>query len=100
MASGRINKILERIHGKNSLLLNNSSFFFLKAICLSLFDQMRSMIRRTTDITGYPYHPLVIKAIAEKNGLEMEYVCSMYYEYRYHAILKKIKFEISIDQAN
>ena len=88
MRSGKINDVLKRIHGKNSRLFNNSSLFFLKAACLSLFDQMRSMISRNPSSIGYPYDPMVIKTIAEKNGLEMEYVCSMYYEYRYHAILK------------
>ena len=88
MRSGRINDVLKRIHGKNSRLFNNCSSFFLKAACLSLFHQMRSVMSRTPSSIGNPYDPMVIKTMAEKNGLEMEYVCSMYYEYRYHAILK------------
>jgi len=86
--SGKINEGLKRIHGKNSRFLNNSSLFLIEAACVSLIDQMRSMISRDHMSIGYPYHPMVIKTIAEKNELEMDYVCSMYYEYRYHAILK------------
>jgi cyclopropane-fatty-acyl-phospholipid synthase len=36
---------------------------------------------------GYTHHPQRIKKFAEENDLNMEYVCSMYYEYRYHLIL-------------
>jgi len=36
---------------------------------------------------GFSYDPWVIDKIAQKFGFQMEYVASMYYEYRYHAIL-------------
>lgn len=41
------------------------------------------------DIIGYSHSPYLIKKIALRNGFQMEYVSSMYYEYRYHAILSK-----------
>lgn len=42
-----------------------------------------------SDIIGYSHSPYLIKKIAIRNGFRMEYVSSMYYEYRYHAILSK-----------
>jgi cyclopropane fatty-acyl-phospholipid synthase-like methyltransferase len=79
-------------YGRGSPSFSNDFLFVLKVLCLSLFDQMHSMIaRKPIDLMGYAYHPSVIEAKAEKNGLRMEYVSSMYYEYRYHAILKKYK---------
>lgn len=42
------------------------------------------------DIIGHPHSPYLIKKIANRNGFQMEYAKSMYYEYRYHAILSKI----------
>lgn len=36
---------------------------------------------------GYGHHPGTLDSIARSYGLQMEYVCSMYYEYRYHAVL-------------
>ncbi len=41
------------------------------------------------DITGYSHSPDKMEQIANKYDFEMEYVKSMYYEYRYHAILSK-----------
>lgn len=35
-------------------------------------------------------NPRRIEMIARKNGFQMEYAKSMYYGYRYHAILSKI----------
>ncbi|WP_410507685.1 methyltransferase domain-containing protein [Methanosarcina hadiensis] len=42
---------------------------------------------RPKDILGYSHNPLKIEKIANKHGFDMEYVQSMYYEYKYHAIL-------------
>lgn len=42
---------------------------------------------RPKDILGYSHYPLKIEKIANKHGFSMEYVQSMYYEYKYHAIL-------------
>ncbi|WP_440947483.1 class I SAM-dependent methyltransferase [Methanosarcina sp. T3] len=44
---------------------------------------------RPSDIIGNSYNPHRIEKIARKNGFQMEYAKSMYYEYRYHAILTK-----------
>lgn len=41
------------------------------------------------DIIGYSHSPHLIKKIALRNDFQMEYVSSMYYEYRYHVILSK-----------
>lgn len=46
--------------------------------------------KQPSDIIGYSHSPYLIKKIAHRNGFQMEYVNSMYYEYRYHAILSKI----------
>jgi cyclopropane-fatty-acyl-phospholipid synthase len=46
-----------------------------------------SINSRPIDILGYTHDPYKIKMIANKNGFEMTYTQSMYYEYRYHAIM-------------
>ncbi|WP_410507342.1 hypothetical protein RSJ42_11000 [Methanosarcina hadiensis] len=47
------------------------------------------MKNQPCDLTGYSHSPHLIKEIALRNGFQMEYVSSMYYEYRYHAIFSK-----------
>ncbi|AKB77150.1 hypothetical protein MSHOH_0667 [Methanosarcina horonobensis HB-1 = JCM 15518] len=42
---------------------------------------------RPKDILGYTHKPCTIENIANKHGFGMEYVQSMYYEYKYHAII-------------
>ncbi|MCC4769150.1 methyltransferase domain-containing protein [Methanosarcina sp. DH2] len=42
---------------------------------------------RPKDILGYTHKPCTIESIANKHGFDMEYVQSMYYEYKYHAII-------------
>lgn len=86
---GKLSMLLNHVHIKTLKLSENSSFFFLKAEMLSISDQLKRMITREPDPMGYAYHPSIIKDLAYENGLEFEYICSMYYEYRYHAILKK-----------
>ncbi|MHC1756844.1 MAG: class I SAM-dependent methyltransferase [Methanosarcina sp.] len=46
-----------------------------------------SLKNRPKDILGYTHKPCTIEGIANKHGFEMEYVQSMYYEYKYHAII-------------
>lgn len=46
-----------------------------------------SLKKRPKDILGYTHKPCTIEKIANKHGFEMEYVQSMYYEYKYHAII-------------
>ena len=49
-------------------------------------NKLRKWKGLPVDHTGVGYHPNTLKSIAGAHGLEMEYVCSMYYEYRYHCI--------------
>ncbi|MHC1755906.1 MAG: class I SAM-dependent methyltransferase [Methanosarcina sp.] len=46
-----------------------------------------SLKKRPKDILGYSHNPNKIKKIANKNGFEIICVQSMYYEYKYHAII-------------
>ena len=46
-----------------------------------------SLKNRPKDILGYTHKPCIIESIANKHGFKMEYVQSMYYEYKYHAII-------------
>ncbi len=39
------------------------------------------------NIYGFSHNPYKIQKIANKHGFEMRYVQSMYYEYKYHAIM-------------
>lgn len=55
------------------------------------FRQLSAILKnRPRDIIGNTHSPYLIEKIARDNGFAMEYVKSMYYEYRYHAILSKI----------
>ncbi|MDR7665811.1 methyltransferase domain-containing protein [Methanosarcina sp. Z-7115] len=62
-----------------------------KILCKTGFE-FRTIIsailkNRPRDILGYSHNPNKIKKIANKNGFEMICVQSMYYEYKYHAII-------------
>jgi cyclopropane fatty-acyl-phospholipid synthase-like methyltransferase len=46
-----------------------------------------SLKNRPKDILGYSHNPRTIESIANKHGFDMEFVQSMYYEYKYHAII-------------
>ncbi|MFZ2498463.1 class I SAM-dependent methyltransferase [Methanosarcina sp.] len=46
-----------------------------------------SLNNKPRDILGYSHNPHKIEKIANKNGFEMVCVQSMYYEYKYHAIM-------------
>lgn len=64
-------------------ILPKTSFGFLR--------QMSAISKnRPKDIIGDAHSPYLIEQIGRDNGFKMEYVKSMYYEYRYHAILSKI----------
>ncbi|MNY80193.1 hypothetical protein D3C86_2211310 [compost metagenome] len=41
------------------------------------------------DEIGYSFYPAALAQIAEACDLELEIAWSMYYEYRYHAILTR-----------
>jgi len=63
------------------------NYFFAFLLFLKL--KLIHLIKGGPDdkIMGYSYNPYVIEKIAQKFGLQMEYVSSTYYEYRYHAII-------------
>jgi cyclopropane-fatty-acyl-phospholipid synthase len=44
---------------------------------------------RPGDILGFAHNPNAVKKIADKYGFEVSFVRSMYYEYKYHAIMYK-----------
>jgi cyclopropane fatty-acyl-phospholipid synthase-like methyltransferase len=46
-----------------------------------------SLKNRPKDVHGFCHNPYQVEKIANKNGFEMRCVQSMYYEYKYHAIL-------------
>jgi cyclopropane fatty-acyl-phospholipid synthase-like methyltransferase len=48
---------------------------------------LRSLAGRPEDHMGFSHHPVVVQRAAERNGFQCRIVCSMYYEYRYHALL-------------
>lgn len=58
-----------------------------KAICGVRNTISASLKNRPRDILGYSHDPNKIKKIANKNGFEMICAQSMYYEYKYHAII-------------
>jgi cyclopropane fatty-acyl-phospholipid synthase-like methyltransferase len=61
---------------------------FLRA-CVGCVKRISALLKNRAG-DGYSYNPHRIEKIARKNGFQMEYVKSMYNEYRYHAILTKI----------
>jgi cyclopropane-fatty-acyl-phospholipid synthase len=48
---------------------------------------VRRLSGRAEDHIGYTHHPLVVQRAAEQTGYRCRIVCSMFYEYRYHALL-------------
>ncbi len=63
----------------------------LPKVGLNFFRQVSNILKNHPgDIIGSAHSPYMFEKIAKKYGFEMEYVKSMYYEYRYHAILSKI----------
>lgn len=61
----------------------------LKYMGYKVIGLCRQIIGRPKDIMGNSFSPEVIESIANKYGFRTEFVQSMYYEYRYHAILTK-----------
>jgi cyclopropane fatty-acyl-phospholipid synthase-like methyltransferase len=72
----------------------SENFRFWKTLSkggLGCFKQLLSILKnRPGDIIGDAHSPYLIEKIANKHGFKMEYVKSMYYEYRYHVILSKM----------
>jgi len=73
---------------KSGFFSNDSHIIYVmfQFIKLRLLHLIRSAAP-DDKIMGFAYNPQIIEKIAEKYNLQMEYVASMYYEYRYHAIL-------------
>ena len=44
---------------------------------------------RPNNILGFSHNPNAIRKIADKNGFKTTFVQSMYYEYKYHAIMSR-----------
>ena len=65
----------------NCLKILRKAGFELQTVVLA------SIKNRPKDILGFAYNPNKIEKIANKHGFRMIYVCSMYYEYKYHAIM-------------
>jgi cyclopropane fatty-acyl-phospholipid synthase-like methyltransferase len=62
----------------------------LPKLCFEYFRQISAFFKgRPCDIIGKTHSPYLIEEIASRHGFKMEYVKSMYYEYRYHAILSR-----------
>jgi len=66
-------------------------FRLLKRVVSLLINRiLRHLKKLPLSYIGFAYRKQQINQIAAKNGFSMECVWSMYYEYRYHAILSKI----------
>jgi len=50
---------------------------------------IRSLANRPEDHMGFSHHPSHIEAVAQAEGYRVRFVRSMYYEYRYHALLEQ-----------
>lgn len=48
---------------------------------------LATLRKRPRNIYGFAHNPYKIQKIARRHGFEMRYVQSMYYEYKYHAII-------------
>lgn len=70
-------------------LFSEKSFFFNVFLRVTIIKFLNLFKKEPKNIMGYTYDPQAIERIAQKYGFQMEYVKSMYYEYRYHAILFK-----------
>jgi cyclopropane-fatty-acyl-phospholipid synthase len=66
-----------------------SIYNILKYIGYKVIGVCRQIIGRPKDILGNSFSPELIESIANKYEFRTEFVQSMYYEYRYHAILTK-----------
>ena len=60
---------------------------FINAVTLIFYEFCRFLKRLPLSNMGYAYYPKEIQEIAARHNLQFDYVWSMYYEYRYHAIL-------------
>jgi len=68
-------------------LFSKNSHFVKVCLRLMIIKISNLFKDEPKDIMGYSYDPNIIEKIAQKYGFQLEYVQSMYYEYRFHAIL-------------
>lgn len=61
--------------------------FFCKTVSTVRNTISASLNNKPRNILGYSHNPETIKKIANRNGFKMICVQSMYYEYKYHAII-------------
>lgn len=62
----------------------------LPKLCFECVRRISAFLKgRPGDLIGDTHSPYLIEEIASRHGFKMEYVKSMYYDYRYHAILSK-----------
>jgi cyclopropane fatty-acyl-phospholipid synthase-like methyltransferase len=62
----------------------------LSKINLQAFIQTSTSKKYSTGAVESSYNPHLIEKITNKHGFKMEYIRSMYSEYRYHAILSRV----------
>jgi cyclopropane fatty-acyl-phospholipid synthase-like methyltransferase len=74
---------------KNTFTKNAGIAIAKSTIRLAISKPLAILKQKPADMIGNSHHPGDIYKIARKYDLEMEYVCSMYYEYRYHVILTR-----------
>lgn len=70
---------------------NNKAFNFnvLLRIVLGRCRRIMNKFRKVPELRlGYTYSPSFFELLAKKYGLKLDVVHSMYYEYRYHVILR------------
>lgn len=58
-----------------------------RAACDFRTITVATLKNRPKDVHGFSHNPYEVEKIANKNGFEMRCVQSMYYEYKYHAII-------------
>jgi cyclopropane-fatty-acyl-phospholipid synthase len=63
----------------------------LNKIAIEVKRLLRLSVGRPGDITGYAQRPAELLALAKKHNATATIVWSMYYEYRYHAILTPVR---------
>lgn len=61
----------------------------LKIIIRRMRDSARILTGKPVSDMGYGYAPMFFIAIAQKYGLQVSFINSMYYEYRYHAVFSQ-----------
>lgn len=61
----------------------------LKTIIKRIKDRLKILAGKPISDMGYGYSPMFFISIAQKYGLQVSFINSMYYEYRYHAVFSQ-----------